>query len=433
MAEPFCKTELPNEISCSFVEAIKARQPNVVDSLLTNNEELRANIDQPWFAFDSPAVVTCKDSEATIKILLKHGANINCRSQWWAGSFGVLDGASPEMAQLLVERGAKLDIHSAAEQGMLELVSDFLDTDSELVNALGGDGQTPLHTASTIEIVDLLLDRGAEQNIRCLDHSATAAQYAVSNPEKCRHLITRGANPDIFMACALGDREMLEQILAEDPKSLSSRVGSCQHTRRVHIRSHNHIYFWKLLAAATPLDVAREFNQTHVYEEVFRRSPAPQKLLAACWDGSRERAMAVTNENPKLMDCLSKIEKKEMARAAWHGRVDSVRLMLELGFDPHLPGDENSTPLDRAAFHGFREVVEVLLEHDSNPPLELKNSFGGTPLGACFHGAIHSWMRNTDHVGTARALLNAGAKANPDWIPMDHPEMEKLLQDHFNN
>ncbi len=434
MPEPFCKTLPPDEVSLSFVDAVKSRQAEIVDRLLTKNESLRANINEPWFSFDSPAVVSCKDSETTLKVLLKHGADINCRSQWWAGSFGVLDGASPEIAQFLIERGAKLDIHSAAEQGKTELVTDFLDADEDLVNARGGDGQTPLHTASTIEIVNILLDRGADPSIRCLDHSATAAQYAVSDPQKCRHLVMRGSTPDIFMACAIGDREMLENILAVDPEAISSRVGSCPHTRPIDHRSHNHIYFWKLLSAATPLDVAREFNHTHLYEAIYQRSPAAKQFLAACWDGNRARAKSVIDANPNVIETLNEIEKKELARAAWHGKLDSVRVMLEFGFDPHLPGDENSTPLDRASFHGFREVVELLLENDPNPPLEFKNSYGGTPLGACVHGAVHSWMQNTDHVGTARALLKAGAIANPDWIPLEaHREMEELLKDHLNS
>ncbi|MFK7767780.1 MAG: ankyrin repeat domain-containing protein [Mariniblastus sp.] len=433
MPELFCKTPPPDELSLSFVSAVKARQFDVVDRLLSENATLRSNIDAPWFSFDSPAVVQCKDSESTIRVLLKHGADINCRSQWWAGSFGVLDGTNPQMVQFLIERGARFDIHSAAEQGNTELVRDLLDAEPELVNARGGDGQTPLHTAATIEVVDLLLERGADPSLRCLDHSATAAQYAVSNPEKCHHLIARGSTPDIFMACALGDREMLESVLAEEPDSISSRIGSCPHTQPVDPRSHNHIYFWKLLSAATPLEIAREFNQTHLYEEVFRRSSPTQQFLAACWDGNRERAKTVTESNSNLFDSLSNIEKKEMARAAWAGKLESVRVMLEFGFDPHLPGDENSTPLDRASFHGFREVVELLLEYDPNPPLDFKNSFGGTPLGACVHGAVHSWMQNTDHVGTARALLNAGANPNSDWLPVENPDLDHLLREFLND
>lgn len=429
MAEPFCHTPPPNEIARQFVQAVNARDADRVDQLLMRNPDLRDRIDDPWFAFDSPAIVASKKNESVIRVLLKHGADINVRSNWWAGSFGVLDGTSAEMVQFLIERGARFDIHSAAEQGKLALVREFLERDPDLANARGGDGQTPLHLAATIEIIDVLLDHGADATIRCLDHSATPAQYAVSEPRKCRHLILRGSTPDIFMACALGDRELAERVLATEPDALATRVGNCPHTRPIDSRAHLHIYFWKLLGAATPLAVAREFHQPQMYDELLTRSPARQQFLAACWDGSLEKARSILEQSDFEFNMLDKIEQQEMARAAWDGRLESVKVMFELGFDPHLPGDENSTPLDRAAFHGHREIVEFLLARDSDPPLEFKNQHGGTPLGCCLYGAVHGWKQHTDHVGTAKALIAAGAKIDPNWLPLENEALDRLLRD----
>jgi hypothetical protein len=121
-----------------------------------------------------------------------------------------------------------------------------------------------------------------------------------------------------------------------------------------------------------------------------------------------------------------------MARAAWEGNFDAVRVMLEAGFDPHLKGDESSTPLNRAAFHGHREIVEWLLAHDDHPPLEVPNAYGGTPLDACCYGAVHSWKKGTDHVGTAEALIRAGAKIDPRWLPTGCDQMDELLRRQLN-
>ena len=44
-------------------------------------------------------------------------------------------------------------------------------------------------------------------------------------------------------------------------------------------------------------------------------------------------------------------------------------------------GPEAST-LDRAALHGFREIVALVFERDPEPPLDWRNRFGGTPPGA---------------------------------------------------
>jgi len=43
-----------------------------------------------------------------------------------------------------------------------------------LVHARGGDGQTPLHFASTVEIAEFLLAHGAAIDARDVDHEAHA-------------------------------------------------------------------------------------------------------------------------------------------------------------------------------------------------------------------------------------------------------------------
>ena len=59
--------------------------------------------------------------------------------------------------------------------------------------------------------------------------------------------------------------------------------------------------------------------------------------------------------------------------------------MLEVGFPVDARGDDNGTPLDRAAVRGYADIVEVLLAH--NPSLEVTNDFDGTPLGGAVWGA----------------------------------------------
>ena len=428
MTEDFCRLKPTTEAQSAFVELIKRREPEPLDAWLTQHPGFQAQIDWHWFSFDSPAIVEVKQNESMVKVLLKHGADINARSSWWAGSFGVLDGVSAETCRFLVKRGARFDIHSAAEQGEFELVQEFLHRDATLVHSRGGDGQSPLHTASTIPIVDLLLEHGADLEIRCLDHSATAAQYSVSEPEKCRHLIQRGATPDIFLACALGDRELVELVIREEPDCLSSVIGKCCHTSPVDPRAHLHIYAWKLLGARTPLDVARNFNHMELYRELLHRVDEVQKFLAACWDANEPMARQLIDDYPDMLERLDEDQTRLLGRAAWDGKRDAVELMLQIGFDPHLKGDEESTPLDRASFHGFREIVELLLQYDESPPLQETNRFGGVPLSCCAYGATHSWKQNTDHIGTAKALIGAGAKVDPTWLPVENESMNEFFK-----
>ena len=92
-------------------------------------------------------IVAAKKHRELVEVLLKHGADINARSDWWAGSFGVLDGVDRETFDFLVARGATPNIHAYSAQGMADEVRDCLQQDPTLANARGGDGQTPLHVA----------------------------------------------------------------------------------------------------------------------------------------------------------------------------------------------------------------------------------------------------------------------------------------------
>ena len=173
--------------------------------LLDRCPELRAGINEPVSHFNSPLIIHVR-SEAMLEVLLEAGADINARSKWWAGGFGLLDTASPEVAASAIKRGATVTVHAAARLGMIDRLKELIAADPALVHARGGDGQTPLHFASTIEIAEYLLDQGADIHARDVDHESTPAQYMLrSRPEIARYLIQRGAKSDILMAAALGD------------------------------------------------------------------------------------------------------------------------------------------------------------------------------------------------------------------------------------
>ena len=51
-----------------------------------------------------------------------------------------------------IERGAVVDVHAAARLGLVERLRQLISGTPALVHERGGDGQTPLHFASTVEI-----------------------------------------------------------------------------------------------------------------------------------------------------------------------------------------------------------------------------------------------------------------------------------------
>ena len=65
-------------------------------------------------------------------------------------------------------------------------LAELIASDPDVAHTRGGDGQTPLHFASTVEIAGLLLDRGADIDALDVDHESTPAQYMLRVEQK-RH------------------------------------------------------------------------------------------------------------------------------------------------------------------------------------------------------------------------------------------------------
>jgi ankyrin repeat protein len=105
--------------------------------------------------------------------------------------------------------------------------------------------------------------------------------------------------------------------------------------------------------------------------------------------------------------------------------------MLDYGFDPHAAGVHRSTPIDRASFHGYADIVAMLLERDPHPPLTHQNEFGGIPLGACIYGSLHGWRTGhpQDHGRTLKLLLEAGSPLDPTILPTGNDALDLVLRE----
>ncbi len=249
---------------------------------------LRAQIDEPLGPFDSPVITNVRSKEM-LDVLLAFGANLNAKSRWWAGGFGLLHSASTELAAYAIERGATVDVHAAARLGLLDRLRDLVKADPELVHARGGDGQTPLHFAASVEIARYLLDHGAHIDTRDLDHESTPAQWMLDERlDVARYLVARGCQTDLLMAAALGDLELARRHLEANPDCIRMRVSE-QFFPMVNPKSGGTIYQWKLGWYVSPHQVARKFGHDDVLPLLEEHSPADVKLIEACWMGEEEK------------------------------------------------------------------------------------------------------------------------------------------------
>lgn len=109
-----------------------------------------------------------------------------------------------EIAKLLIDRGARLDLFEAAATGNQDRVEQLLHKDPTTINSYSSDGWTPLHLAvffGRINIVHFLLAKGADINaVSTNDQRVTPLHSALANPHNsavAQLLIGAGANLNV--------------------------------------------------------------------------------------------------------------------------------------------------------------------------------------------------------------------------------------------
>jgi ankyrin repeat protein len=388
---------------------VKAGDVASARRILERHRGLRARLNEPMpgGAFGGTVLTTAVDHEnrSMIDLLLAHGADINQRTHWGPGGFGVLEFCHPSLAPWLIERGARVDAHAAARLAMLDPLAALVAADPNVVHARGGDGQTPLHFAANVEIARYLLEHGADPNARDVDHNSTPAQWMIRDRQDvARFLVERRAVTDILMVAALGDVHRVREHLDRDPRSIRTRVDK----EFFPSDAGGTIYIWTLGANKTAHTVAREFRRDDVYALLIERSPETLKLALACEIGDEATARALVARRPGIVKELPAEDLRRLGDAAWDSNTGAVRLMLDLGWpvDGH---NGATTPLHQAAWTGNVDTVRMLIEHGADVNAR-DTTYGGTPIGWASHGAENNGGRG-DPAAVIKILRDAGGKA----------------------
>ena len=414
----------------SPAEALKAAvcdsDAPAVTEILSRYPELKPIIDEPLpgYGFGQHALFAAvqRSDRATIDVLLRFGANINKRTEWWAGGFGVLDDCDPSLADFLIERGAELDAHSTARLGRIEELQKFTAVDPAVVRTRGGDGQTPLHFASSVAVAEVLLTAGADMNALDVDHESTPAQYMLRVEQRrhyrqdrqsvARYLIQKGCKTDLLMAAALGDLELVRKHLERDPGCIYMAVSPEWFPMR-DSRAGGTIYIWQLGRNRTAHTVARDFGHEKVFDFLLAHTPEDLKIGLACELGDADIFRRTFAQKPDFTSTLSENTARKLPDAAQSNNAQAVRLMLEAGWPVNTPGEMGATALHWAAFNGNPEMTADILRF--GPTLELKSvEYSGSALSWAIYASGNGWRRDTgDFVTTVRLLLEAGATVPP--------------------
>ena len=394
----------------AIAAAIRERDLAAVRSLLDASPELlhagdeRSNQPIHWSVMTRQIDV--------IDELLARGADINARRSDGARPIQLTNGdyhyrgwrdVSKETAatprQVLTHlraRGAYCDICTAAYIGDLERVRELADQAPALANRPSdyvtyySCSGTPLRNAAAgghIEIVRLLLDRGADPNlpeegIAPSGHALYSAVYN-SHIEIARLLLERGAYPN---AAVESSADALSIAIMHDDQPMIRLLCSHGAARAVHLLA----YYGDIQTAAA----------------VFAANPAladdTEALGNAADNGHDEFVRLMLRYQPDLAQRVSCAAKTR----------ELTEFLLQHGMDPNRPNWLLVTPLHGFAGKGDVENATIFIDHGAH--LNARDEdLCSTPLG---------YAAKNGQTAMVEFLLRRGARPNlPDDPPWATP------------
>lgn len=335
------KTNSPIEVE--FFKKLAAGDLDRIRAAVASSPELLNSYDYRNFGA-TPLTMACFAGRLGLaQTLVELGADPNRCSDWQMGPWSPLHCAiyrrDKAMAEWLLSHGATLDVHTAAGLGRCDWLVELLDKDPDRVRESGGDGCQPLHFADSVAVAQLLLERGADINARCIDHYSAPVQYlCTSRPDVARFLLAEGAAADIFSTIACDDLSRMEFLLEDNPKVIDGRINQKHFPPGPEHDVHNVMTF-TLGQDLTPLHVAAKCDNGPACSILIRRGISTQVR------GGYDHATP-------------------LHLAAWSNCAESAKVLIEHGAEiesrsGHL---HNNTPAGWAIVAGADDVFELLIE-----------------------------------------------------------------------
>jgi ankyrin repeat protein len=328
------------------------------------------------------------ESQQVVTLLLDRGANIHASGGQDLQAIDLAvwgeHSSNPEMARLLLSRGATYDVTIAAALGDIDVVRRMLDNAPSRISETRPNGRRPLSAAVQFgydDIVRLLLERGTDPRWdepdaphgRTLHHAAVAGNLAM-----VKLLLDYGADPneDIdstssasVFAATPEIRELIESRGAELSPYDTTGIEHDDDTLRA--------------LAADPRDTFR------IGAAITMSADRPE-LLA--------RLLAAGVRMPDVHTCCQ----------GYLVRPDALRTLLAHGMNPDQMNWQHQTLLHHASTHDNAECAAILL--DAGATITARDDdFRSTPLG---------WAARTNATAVVKFLLSRGAPAN---LPDDEP------------
>lgn len=350
-----------------------------------------------------------------------------------------------ERATLEGHTGARTALHFGV--GHEEVVRVLLDRGADPNIRDEGDNAFPLHFAAengNLAIVKLLVEHGAQTAAgEGDDHELDIIGWAVCfpgvyHPEVVEYLLAHGARHTLFSAVAMGDVGALRERAREKRSDLEramDKVNRRRHALHLGVVKNQPRAVAALLelgadptatdaSGMTPLDEAALRGSAEMMRGLLDHGAA-LGLPAAIALHQTEEVERLLREDPDALKPGGRWGTL-IVRAAAEGPGELLESLIQHGADVNVAdspetsvdGTLGYTALHAAAFHGNLPAIDVLLRHGANPRVR-DSQYGGTPAG---------WANHARKPEAFERLLAAGPDIF-DAIDFDRPgEIPRVLE-----
>ena len=347
-----------------------------------------------WSTFHTVGPQPAADSLRVIQLLLDHGADPN------AYTISEHDSESRLPA-----------LYRACVSNNVAAVRLLLDRGASV-----NDGESVYHGAELNhrECLALLLEHGENISHRHPRWDNTPLYYLVGHHDDehgaapwflgVKWLLERGADPNVT---SYANKEApLHKVAATPTQSLDVAKAFVAHGADVDLARAD---------GRTPYVLAVRRGNAAVADLLRARGAATDgltpvdALLGACMRADAAEAQALIARDTSVIARLSPEDRWVFSQAVWAGRADSIRLMARLGFDLTWEGEWRGTPLHLAAWLGKPELVRLLL--DLGAPVNVRDSeYGSSPIAWAAHGSANCRSADADYRAVVDRLIDAGSE-----------------------
>lgn len=300
-----------------------------------------------------------------VKLLLDHNADVNARDEYGATPLHASSedpDASLRVAQILVSRGA--DVNAKNTHGFTTLhyhimnieTARFLISKGTEINGRDVDGCTPLYyiakegkNKSHLDMIGFLLDQGADVRAQCKD-GASALLYA-RKIDIVKLLVSRGADMNAISRNGVTPLEV--QLMEGDMDLLPADDGIPEF----------------LIQAGADVRIATADGFTPLH---FARNREIAQIMI-----QRGADIHARTKHDRIRFKYVAAESTPLHTAVIHGRADVATLLLSEGASVNAKNANGETPLHIAAEKGWIPLIKILIDHGGDP--HARNENGSTP------------------------------------------------------